>query len=147
MALFDDILLTVDFDLTMTAPDNTIPKRNLEAIDFFMENGGTFTINTGRSGGTFWKYLDALRVNAPFLLYNGSAIYENGKLSQIKLLDLPVWETISEVAAEFPDMNLEIQGVDVHYLVNQREEMVELYEAMQWRHTPAVFGSDVGAVM
>ena len=144
MAIFDDVLLTVDFDLTLTGPDNTIPQRNLDAIEYFMENGGSFTVNTGRSGATFWKYLETLKVNAPFLLYNGSAIYENGQLSQVKLLDLPVWETIAEVAAEFPDMNLEIQGTDVHYLVNQRAEMVALYEAMQWRHTPAVFGSDVG---
>ena len=49
MALFSDILLTVDFDRTITAPDSTIPARNLEAIRYFMDNGGTFTMNTGRS--------------------------------------------------------------------------------------------------
>lgn len=144
MALFDDVLLTVDFDRTLTAPDSTIPQRNLEAIEYFMANGGSFTVNTGRSVATFWKYLDTLPVNAPFLLYNGSAAYENGTLTQMKLLDFPVWQTMAEVAAEFPDLNLEIQGADVHYLINQRPEMVALYEAMQWHHTPAVFGADVG---
>ena len=49
MALFSDVLLTVDFDRTLTAPDNTIPQRNLDAIRFFMEEGGAFTVNTGRS--------------------------------------------------------------------------------------------------
>ena len=47
--MFSDILLTVDYDRTLTAPDSTIPERNLEAICFFMENGGAFTVNTGRS--------------------------------------------------------------------------------------------------
>ena len=46
---FSDILLTVDFDRTLTARDSSIPQRNLEAIAYFMEHGGTFTVNTGRS--------------------------------------------------------------------------------------------------
>lgn len=39
MGKFSDILLTVDFDRTLTAPDSTIPPRNLEAIRWFMEEG------------------------------------------------------------------------------------------------------------
>ena len=49
MALFSDVLLTVDYDRTLTAPDSSIPQRNIEAIRYFMENGGVFTVNTGRS--------------------------------------------------------------------------------------------------
>ena len=44
--LYSDILLTVDYDRTLTAPDSTIPKRNIEAIEYFIANGGTFTTNT-----------------------------------------------------------------------------------------------------
>ena len=43
--MFSDILLTVDFDRTLTAPDTTIPQLNLDAIAWFMDNGGTFTVN------------------------------------------------------------------------------------------------------
>ena len=53
--MFSDILLTVDFDRTLTGPDSKIPQRNLDAIAFFMENGGKFTVNTGRSVATFHK--------------------------------------------------------------------------------------------
>lgn len=144
MALFEDILLTVDFDRTLTAPDSTIPPRNLEAIEYFMKNGGAFTVNTGRSVATFWKYLDTLPVNAPFLLYNGSAAYNDGQLEQLHIIDLDVWDTMRTMAALFPDMNLEIQGTKVHYLVNQRPEMVALYENMDWRYAPAVFDTEIG---
>ena len=144
MALFEDVLLTVDFDRTLTAPDSTVPQRNIEAIEYFMANGGSFTVNTGRSVATFWKYLDSLPVNVPFLLYNGSAAYEKGALTQLKLIDLDLWDTIREVAEAFPDLCLEIQGTQYHYLVNQNQKMVDLYEAMQWRHKEAVFGEDVG---
>ena len=35
--MFSDVLLTVDFDRTMTGPDSKIPQRNLDAVAFFME--------------------------------------------------------------------------------------------------------------
>lgn len=37
MGKFSDVLLTVDYDRTLTAPDSSIPERNLEAIRYFME--------------------------------------------------------------------------------------------------------------
>lgn len=142
--MFSDVLLTVDFDRTMTGPDSRIPQRNLDAVDYFMKNGGTFTVNTGRSVATFWKYLDSLKVNAPYLLYNGSATYENGGLTRCKTIDLELWPTIRKMAELFPDMNLEIQGDKVHYLVNPSEDMVALYDKLKWRYTTAVFDTDIG---
>ncbi|MCD7859559.1 MAG: HAD hydrolase family protein [Firmicutes bacterium] len=43
MRNFSDVLLTVDFDRTLTAPDSTIPERNLEAIRAFMARGGALS--------------------------------------------------------------------------------------------------------
>lgn len=142
--MFSDILLTVDYDRTMTAPNSTVPERNLEAIRYFTENGGAFTMNTGRSTTTMRDLLTTIPVNAPFLLYNGSAAYENGKLTDMHIIDLPVWETLDAVKAAFPEMNLEVQAADDHYLVDERPEFVELYDKMHWHHSPAVRGQDMG---
>lgn len=144
---FDDILLTVDFDRTLTAPDSSIPQRNLEAIEYFMEKGGAFTVNTGRSVATFWKYLDTLPANAPFLLYNGSAAYDKGALTLMRPLELDPWQTMEEMRKAFPDLSLEIQGKDVHYLIDPRQETVALYEHMGWRYKKAVFGEDIGVFL
>jgi len=137
MALFEDILLTVDFDRTLTAPNGQIPERNMQAIEYFMANGGTFTMNTGRSVATFWQYLDCIPHNAPFLMYNGSAAYDNGELSLLRPIDLDVWQVLDTVHNLFPDMNLEVQGTSVHYLVDPQPEMVALYENLQWRYAYA----------
>lgn len=142
MALFDDILLTVDYDRTLTAPDSSIPQRNLEAIRYFTENGGTFTMNTGRSTTTMRNLFQIIPVNAPFLLYNGSACWENGQLTDLQIIDLPLWDTLDAVKAEFPEMNLEIQGADNHYLLDARPEFVALYERMKWGWAPAEHGKD-----
>ena len=144
MAMFSDILLTVDFDRTITAPDSTIPQRNLDAIRFFIQNGGAFTMNTGRSTNTFRKYFDVIPVNAPFLLYNGSAAYHNGELINIRPIDLDMWDTIDEMRRLFPELNLEIQGVKNHYLVDANKDFENFYDSMDWLHQPAVRGEDYG---
>lgn len=117
MARYSDILLTVDYDRTLTAPDSTIPQNNLEAIRYFMENGGTFTVNTGRSVPMARSFLNKVPVNAPLLLYNGSAAYDPaaGKLSQIHEIPLDPWETIRACRELLPDLMVEIQGVKAHY--------------------------------
>lgn len=142
--MFSDVLLTVDYDRTMTAPDATVPQRNLEAIRYFTENGGTFTLNTGRSTTTMGRLMTDIPVNAPFLLYNGSAFCQDGVLSELQVIDLPLWETLDAVQKAFPEMNLEIQAVDDHYLVDERGEFVALYDKMRWHHSPAVHGADYG---
>ena len=144
MKMFQDVLLTVDYDRTLTGTDAKVPERNLEAIRYFMANGGTFTLNTGRSTTTMRDLLHTIPVNAPFLLYNGSAAWENGQLSPIRTIDVPLWEMMGAVMEAFPEMNPEIQAVDNHYLVNVRQEFAALYDKMHWGWAPAEFGADYG---
>ena len=144
MALFDDVLLAVDYDRTLTDPNSKIPARNLEAIRYFTENGGSFTLNTGRSTTTMRDLFQIIPANAPFLLYNGSAFWEDGKLTNLQLIDLPLWDTLDAVREAFPEMNLEIQAVDNHYLLDPREEFVALYDKMHWGWAPAIHGKDHG---
>lgn len=149
MGQFDEVLLTVDFDRTLTGPDSQIPQRNLDAIRFFMENGGSFTVNTGRSVNTMGSLLQTIPVNAPFLLYNGSAAYDpvSRKLSQVRQIDLPVWETMEQVHAAFPMLNLEIQADTCHYLYRCPKRYEAFYDALGWKHQPAVPGMDIGPFM
>jgi len=144
MALFDDVLLAVDYDRTLTGPDSKIPQRNLDAIAYFIENGGSFTVNTGRSTTTMRDLVHKIPANAPFLLYNGSAAWENGVLTDLQVIDLPLWETLLAVKEAFPEMNVEIQGVNNHYLYQPSEEFVQLYGRMKWTWEPAVPGESYG---
>ena len=136
--------MTVDFDRTMTGPDSRIPQRNLDAVAFFMEKGGTFTVNTGRSVASFKKHLDNVPVNAPILMYNGSARWDGEKLIHLKELELDTWQTLNFVRQAFPHMNLEIQGVDIHYLVDPEDAYVDFYKALKWPYRIAKPGDDLG---
>ncbi len=117
MGIFSDVLLTVDYDRTLTAPDSSIPERNLEAIRYFMENGGAFTVNTGRSVPMTQVFRDRVPVNAPLLLYNGSAAYDAAKKQILfcHAINLDLWETIRTCEALLPDLTVEVQGIDAHY--------------------------------
>ena len=144
MGIFSDVLLTVDYDRTMTDPDSVVPRRNMEAIRYFMDNGGAFTLNTGRSTTTAKKLLNTLPVNAPMILYNGSACYENGKLVDYVPIELDMWETVMAVAEAFPELNVEIQALDNHYFVNAKEAFEAFYDRLGWGHARAYPGQDLG---
>lgn len=118
--MFSDVLLTVDFDRTLTAPDSSIPERNLEAIRYFIANGGAFTVNTGRSVPMTRVFRDKVPVNAPLLLNNGSLTYDlrTGETEAV-LLPLEQAETIRRCQALLPDMVVEVQGMDAHYIFEE----------------------------
>ena len=141
---YSDVLLTVDFDRTFSACDSTVPQRNLDAVRYFMDHGGTFTINTGRSAVNFAQQILTTPVNAPFLLYNGSAAYENGKLTQCVEIDVDMWEMIDLLHGKFPELDLEIHGGEYHYLVEPTEKVRALYENLGWRWKEAKRGMDMG---
>ncbi len=145
MGVFSDVLLTVDFDRTLTDPAGQVPQRNLTAIRYFMENGGRFTVNSGRSMMTYGPLFDTLPVNAPQLLYNGCAACQDGKLVNVHAIDLDMWQTIDKIRAAFPELNMEIQSEHpVHYLVDETPEFAEFYDGVGWKHAPASRQTDMG---
>lgn len=122
MGIYSDFLLTVDFDRTLTGPDSIIPQRNLEAIRHFMENGGTFTVNTGRSlPMSMQNIVGKVPVNAPLLLYTGSADYdpETRKLTRAVPIPLNPAELLTELQSRFPTLNVEVQGVAGHHMLKK----------------------------
>ena len=146
MGNFSDVLLTVDFDRTLTAPDSTIPERNLEAIRYFMDNGGAFTVNTGRSIPMYSRLMELVPVNAPLLLYNGSAAYDKEKkaFTFTREIDLDWRETLRRVMELFPENPVELQGTDRHYLFQPHEMWRDfcIHEQCPWGF--ASFDEDYG---
>ena len=146
MGIFSDVLLTVDYDRTLTAPDSTIPERNIEAIRYFMENGGAFTINTGRSVPMTKIFRDRVPVNAPLLLYNGSAAYDvaEKKLTFCHAIQMDLWETVRRCEELFPDLTVEVQGVDAHYRFSENPMWDAFSEHQHCAHAFAQPGDDLG---
>ena len=143
--MFSDILLTVDYDRTLTAQDSTIPERNLEAIRWFIENGGAFTVNTGRSMPMIQPFKDKVPVNAPLLMYNGAVAYDVKKdeLVFAHEIQLDMWKTVEELIALFPDLVVEVQALDKHYNFLPNPAW-DAFSANNCAYATAQWGQDLG---
>lgn len=135
--MYSDILLCVDFDRTLTAMDGSIPQRNLEAIHYFIENGGSFTVNTGRSYVSFLPFLDIVPINAPLLLMNGSGSWEQGNFQDIVAIETDVWPIVERLEQAFPGVHLELQTLDKHYLIHPTADYARYYQQRGLDHVVA----------
>ena len=116
--MFSDILLTADFDRTLTDWDGNVPQRNIDAIRYFTDNGGAFTVITGRSFPQSQHILQAVPINAPFICYNGGLVIDGDRIISQDVIDLPLEQTLREVAAAFPDLNVDLHGIRAHFGFN-----------------------------
>lgn len=117
MGKFDGILLASDFDDTLYDLTFHIPARNLEAIRYFIREGGYFTVSTGRAHRTFAPYAPLIPINAPAVLSNGAAIYDfqaDKMLEQTCLPDTAPAD-LAGLMEEFPSVSLEVyHGEDIY---------------------------------
>ncbi len=133
MGRFSDILMASDFDRTLTDFQSVIPQKNIDAIREFQDEGGLFTVATGRSVPMFRKYMDLIPINAPLVLYNGAAVYDSDSRKIIEAQEIPGGhKLVKELHDRFPKLWLEVQGVEHHYLFDEnpmREKFLDFFGA------------------
>ena len=117
MGKFDGVLLVSDFDDTLYDSHCQVPRRNLEALDRFLAQGGRFTVATGRAHRTFAPYVHLAPVNAPVVLSNGSAIYDFQKDEFLvqTYLSPSAPQDLDGVMEAFPQLGMEAyHGEDIY---------------------------------
>lgn len=117
MGKFDGVLLAADFDNTLR-PENMarVPERNLLALEYFMKNGGRFTLATGRDLRSFRSIRHLLTVNAPVVLSNGAALFDPRTDTVVYEAGLPrnFQTDVAELMARFPGIGVEVhRGFDI----------------------------------
>lgn len=110
MGIFDNCLLASDIDGTIIA-DKYISPENLKKIEFFMNEGGHFSLATGRSVGAVGMVLDCLKKVSASVVGNGSMIYdyENSKILYEVCIDKNDYEIVKKVM----ELDIEI-GIELH---------------------------------
>lgn len=142
--LFDDFLITSDYDNTLTDSSGTIPERNLEAIRYFIDNGGAFTVNTGRSGVTSREVMENVPANAPFLVMNGSSMIQNGETLEMRTIDLEPWPLLTQIEKDVPGVVTEVQDNRFHYISFHAPKRIARYERKGISYKLVNVGDDVG---
>jgi len=73
---FSGILLISDIDGTLIGGAPTVSEYNAQKINYFIENGGLFTIATGRCVDACRDLLKSVNLSAPAAVVNGTVIYD-----------------------------------------------------------------------
>ncbi len=88
MGKYSGIFMCSDFDGTLTH-GGKIPQGNIDAIRYFTENGGIFSVVSGRNLGFLKEYADTLCLNSYVACINGCEIYYMPDGSLIRQVCLP----------------------------------------------------------
>ena len=75
MGLFSDCLFGCDIDGTLLV-NGIINPRNIEKIEYFISEGGYFSLCTGRTVGAVSPVLEKIKNISPSVVANGCMIYD-----------------------------------------------------------------------
>ena len=120
MGKYDGYLLVSDMDGTIIDSKGCISEENKRAIKYFVDNGGQFTLATGRMLESAYRYIRDLPCRLPVILYNGSKIYdyENKKVIYEAYLEEKVKGILRELKKNYPKFGLEIYSEENVYIYN-----------------------------
>lgn len=145
MGKFSDFILVSDFDHTMTDRAGQVPTVNLEAVRHFMEQGGIFTLATGRSLPMSLRRFREVPVNAPWIVCNGAACYDPAEEKTLFCHPLPEHTVplLRKLAARYPHLRTEIHTMDAHYIFGEdaaRDRYLQTQQAeffhIPWEEVP-----------
>lgn len=122
MGKFSGVLLASDYDETLYGVDVGVSPANKKAIQYFISEGGYFTVSTGRICRNFAIQMqrESLLVNAPVILSNGASIYDFQK--EEMLLESHMREGVArdvwELCQAFPELGFEAYSDEGAYIHN-----------------------------
>ncbi len=120
---FKNVLLASDFDGTLKNDDGIITPDVIEKIKYFINEGGYFTVCTGRCRQGFHLY-DPEYINAPVLLCNGAVAYDYKKRKTVFAdgIGTEGLNVLNEILKIFPDLCIELYGENEVFCINTIED-------------------------
>lgn len=108
MGIFDGVLLCSDWDGSLTAPgaprEEIVCRENRAAIAYFQDNGGLFTVASGRYPDYILSFSDQIVPNTALIALNGAKIVDprTGTPLRETFTDETVYPIIDAILAAFP---------------------------------------------
>ena len=126
MGLFENCLLACDIDGTLLISDY-LPPENVKAIEFFISEGGAFSLSTGRTVGAVSTVTSRIKNLSPSIVANGSMIYDFSKETALYEEFVPSEDRyiVKRVLEACPTVGVEIHSVKQVLVVNSNIETVD----------------------
>lgn len=127
MKKFSNILICTDLDGTLLDDEKKISKENIEAIEYFKDNGGYFTFVTGRMPFFVSNIYNEIRPNAPFGCINGGGLYDCEKQEYIwnQEMSREVISMLECVDRELPSVGIQVNTPWHVFFCKESDAMVE----------------------
>lgn len=124
---FNKIIIMTDLDGTLLDDKKRVSEKDMEAINRFRNNGGSFTLATGRGVAMARNVVDMLGIDMPCVIFNGAAVYDFNKDGFLWHSSMPssAAEYIRTLQKAFPDIGIEILHADKVYVTNNNETVEE----------------------
>ena len=103
MGKFDGILICSDFDNTI-CNENNVSEENTRAIEYFMSEGGLFTLATGRQANYLKNLNINFKCNAPLVLINGTAVLNDGEIIYENPMSKESLKDVLDILEKYPIM-------------------------------------------
>ena len=125
MGIFDGVLLCTDLDGTLLKNDKSVSRENLEAIEYFKQNGGKFTFVTGRMPYYVVDTLRTIKPNVPFGCSNGGGVYDhvNNEYLWTMGISKEVMELVKFVDQTFTDVGIQVITFHKTYFSKENKVM------------------------
>ena len=133
MGIFNGFLITSDFDGTLTGSDGNIPGVNIEAIKYFINEGGYFTVSTGRTKEGFHNYSSEL-INAPVLLGNGAMAYDYSReeIAFTNAIGVENMDFLNRMIKDHPYLGTELYTVDGRvFVINKNDANLRHFASLR----------------
>lgn len=130
---FKNVLLASDFDGTLTRSDGVIDEKVINAIKYFISEGGNFTVCTGRIHQGFHLYNEAY-INAPVIMGNGAMLYDckNERVVCENSIGDEGVAVFDDILEKFPEVAVEFYNAEQISAVNAGEVTLKHFEWMKF---------------
>ncbi|MBQ7485856.1 MAG: HAD family phosphatase [Oscillospiraceae bacterium] len=147
MGKFKGVLILSDYDNTINftepslksgTPPPPLSQENRRAIEYFMAQGGIFSVATGRALPAFDPVRSDVPFNGPTILFNGAAIYDYaaGRYLCTAFLPPDAAAYAQQVLDAFPALALEVYHDDNNIHAVQPNELSR--RRLHLTHAPTV---------
>lgn len=137
---YDGIVLFSDLDGTLLNDDRELAKENLDAVSYFVKEGGRFGIASGRMERTTLINYPDLQVNTPSIFFNGATIFDLQQEKYISTIRMPegLESVFKSILNEFPTSCIEVNVEGKAYVFNLNDIIVKQLkrEALEWKELP-----------
>lgn len=128
--IFEGYILASDMDGTLINSKKEVSEENRKAIKYFVDNGGLFTLATGRMVQAVRGFVDDLSIECPVMLHNGAKIYDfrNGQVIKEHFIEEERKKAIKRFYENNPHIGVEIFANEIAY-VYRRCEFTKRYDS------------------